>query len=84
MANITYLAHPLPGAQIVLNVDASDFAVGAVIHQIDGDQLKPLGFYSKRMTDTQKRYSTYDRELLAIYQSVKHFKYMLDGQNCII
>lgn len=84
LANITYLAHPLSNAQLVLNVDASDFAVGAVLHQINSDQLEPLGFYSKRMTDTQKRYSTYDRELLAIYQSVKHFKYMIDGRNCII
>lgn len=84
LAKITHLAHPLPDAQIVLNVDASDFAVGAVLHQINNGQLEPLGFYSKRMTDTQKKYSTYDRELLAIYQSVKHFKYMLDGQNCIV
>lgn len=36
------------------------------------------------MTETQKRYSTFDRELLAIYQSIKYFKYAIDGQNCII
>lgn len=84
LANVVYLAHPVPAAQLIMNVDASDFAVGAVLHQMNEGQLEPLGFYSKRMTDTQKRYSTYDREFLAIYQSVKYLKYSIDGQNCII
>lgn len=82
LATVTCLSHPVAGAQLVLHVDASDFAVGAVLQQIVNDELQPLGFYSKRITDTQRRYSTYDRELLAIYQSIKFFKYMIC--NCII
>lgn len=84
LENAVTLAHPKPDAKLVLFVDASNFAVGAAIHQIVDGQLEPLGFYSKRMTDHQKRYSTYDRELLAIYQSIKHFKHTIEGRSCTI
>lgn len=84
LIDATTLAHPLPNAKLALHVDASDFSVGAALHQINGEKLEPLGFYSKRMTDRQKRYSTYDHELLAIYQAVKHFKHMIEGRICTI
>ena len=45
---------------------------------------RPLAYFSRTLTDTEKRYSTFDREFLAIYLSVKHFKYMLDGSPIII
>lgn len=84
IANAALLAHPIPNATLALHVDASNFSVGAVLHQIHNGELQPLSFYSKRMTDTQKRYSTYDRELLAIYQAIKHNKFMIDGRECIV
>lgn len=84
LANSTLLAHPISNAEIKLHVDASNNAVGAVIHQIVNRELQPLAFYSKRLTETQKRYSTYDRELLAIYQSIKHFRFMLEGRTFAI
>lgn len=76
----TMLAYPAKNAELSLSVDASDFAVGAALHQKVGDIWQPLGFYSKKLTDTQRRYSTYDRELVAIFQGVKHFQYMLEGR----
>lgn len=84
LAEATLLVHPSPNAKLVLHVDASNFCVGAAIHELDGGNLRPLGFFSKRMSDTQKRYSTFDRELLAAYQAVKYFKHMIDGRNCTI
>ena len=41
--------------------DASDSVVGAALHQIRGDDPEPLAFISKKLSDTQRRYSTYDR-----------------------
>lgn len=38
----------------------------------------PIGFYSKKLPDAQKVYSTYDRELLAAYLAVLHFKTLID------
>lgn len=84
LINTTYLAHPMENATLTFNVDASNYAVGVVLHQINKGILEPLGFYSKRMNETQMKYSTYDRELLAVYQAVKHFKYMIEGRECII
>lgn len=60
LKNATLLAHPCATAKLSLFTDASNFRVGAALHQtIDGNH-EPLGFYSKRLTDTQKKYSAYD------------------------
>ena len=75
----TPLAIPQSGVTFVLTTDASKFAIGSVIKQ----KGRPLAYYSRTLTDTEKRYSTFDREFLAIYLSVKHFKYMLDGSPII-
>lgn len=84
LANAATIAHPMPDAKLVLHVDASNFAVGAALQQMRDGQLEPLGFFSKRMTDTQKRYSTYDRELLGVYQSIKHFRHLIEGRECAV
>lgn len=84
LANAALLYHPSDTAKLALFVDASETAVGAVLQQQVDDQVQPLAFYSKRLTDTQKRYSAYDRELLAIYQAVKHFQTSVEGRDFTI
>lgn len=37
--------------------------------------------FSKKLNETQKRYSAYDCELLAIHEATKHFRCMLEGQD---
>lgn len=84
LAHATLLAHPAKSAELSLWVDASDFAAGAVLHQIVEGKVQPLGFFSKKFDKAQLRYSTYDRELTAIYLAVRHFKFMLEGRSCHI
>lgn len=84
LANATLLFHPSPELKLVLSVDASDFAVGGALQQIQDDQLQPLAFYSKKLDSAQKKYSTYDRELYAAYSAVKYFRFMLEGRNFTI
>lgn len=80
LAEAATLAYPREGASLSIMVDASDTCVGAVLNQhVEGNE-QPLGYYSKKLTPAQTRYSAYDRELTAIYQSVLHFKYMLEGR----
>ena len=43
-----------------------------------------LAFFSRRLTDTETKYSTFGRELLAIYSSVRHFRHSLEGREFII
>lgn len=81
LANASLLSHPVEGSPLSLWVDASDFGMGAVLQQFVDNQWIPLGFYSKKFTETQRRYSTYDRELQATYSGLKHFQYFLEGQH---
>lgn len=61
LAHATALALPSSLGKLSLQVDDSNFPVEAVLHQTIKGETRPLGFFSKRMTDTQKKYSTYDR-----------------------
>ena len=64
-----------------LVADSSSLAVGAALYQMVDSRPTPLGFFSKKLSDVQKTYSTYDRELLAAYLAVLHFKSLIDGHD---
>lgn len=84
LANAVILSHPAEAVPLILSTDASDIAIGAALEQqINGD-IKPIAFFSKKLSETQKRYSAYDRELLAIYTAVKHFRHLLEGRQIIL
>jgi cleavage and polyadenylation specificity factor subunit 1 len=44
----------------------------------------PLAFFSKKLSPAQQKYSAYDRELLGIYEAVKHFRHMLEVRHFTI
>ncbi|GBN27325.1 Retrovirus-related Pol polyprotein from transposon 297 [Araneus ventricosus] len=64
LANATLLSFPNLDSPLALFTDASDYAVGSVLQQFEEDSWKPFAFFSKKLTNAQKGYSTYDRELL--------------------
>ncbi|BHF67784.1 hypothetical protein SprV_0301081300 [Sparganum proliferum] len=68
-------------AQLILTTDASSSAVGAVLHQQVNNQLQPLAFFSQKLQSAQTRYSTFSRELLAIYLAIRHFRHLLEGRD---
>ena len=70
-----------PNAPTCMMTDASDSAVGAVLQQFVEDSWQPIAFFSKKLKPAERRYSTFDRELLAIYLSVKHFHHFLEGRS---
>ncbi|XP_064479313.1 uncharacterized protein LOC135392535 [Ornithodoros turicata] len=76
----TLLAHPVPDAPTVLMVDASASAVGAVLQQQVSNQWQLLSFFSRKLKDREVRYSTFSRELLAVFLAVKHFRHFLEGR----
>jgi transposase InsO family protein len=80
LAQCTSLAHPLPGAVLALAVDASDTHVGGVLQQVESQNWRPLAFFSKKLSEAESKYSTFDRELLAAYSAIRHFRYLLEGR----
>ncbi|BHF74015.1 hypothetical protein SprV_0401709900 [Sparganum proliferum] len=62
-----------PHAQLIFTTDAFYSAVGAVLHQQVNNQLQPLAFFSQNLQPAQTRYSTFSRELLAVYLAIRHF-----------
>ena len=80
LAEATLLSHPKPGALTAIMSDASDIAVGAVLQQFIDNQWKPIAYFSHKLNSTEARYSTYDRELLAVYLSIRHFRYFVEGR----
>ncbi|GFU86145.1 hypothetical protein TNCV_368031 [Trichonephila clavipes] len=81
LADAALLAHPSPSAPLALRVDASDYAIGGALHQVVDSELQPLAFFSRKLTSSEKSYSAYDRELLAIYSAIRHFRYMLEARD---
>jgi hypothetical protein len=64
----------------VIYTDASSRQLGGVITQ----KNRPLAFFSRKLTETQQRYSVTDQELLSIVELLHEFKGMLLGQRIII
>lgn len=80
LADVSLLAHPVPDAPLSLMTDASNVGIGGVLQQHIGGAWQPLGFFSQKLAPRETRYSTFGRELLAAYLSVKHFRYHLEGR----
>ena len=80
LADATMLAHPLQDAPTALTTDASDTAVGGVLEQWVNGTWQPLSFFSRQLKSNEVKYSTFDRELLAVHLGVRHFRCFLEGR----
>lgn len=84
LINATSLCYHSPSDKISINVDASDMAIGAVLQSHSAEGTRPMAFFSRKLTPAEQKYSTYDRELLGIYCSVRYFRHNLEGHDFII
>ena len=81
LTDATHLAHPIQEAELSLAVDASNHHVGAALQQRSpGGEWQPLSFFSRKLTNTETRYSSFDRELLAVVVALHHFWFLLEGR----
>ena len=65
---------------IILYSEASQFAIGAVLVEVQNGFERVLCYAPKSASKTQNRYSTTKRELSAIVNYTTHFKHYLLGQ----
>lgn len=77
----TTLLHPDPSLPYVLEVDASEVAIGAVISQCQGprDLLHPVAFFSHKLSPAKRNYDAGDRVLLTIKAALEEWRYLLEG-----
>ena len=80
IAQETSLALPDYSKPFQIYTDASDYQLGGVIQQ-DG---RPLAFYSRKLNTAQKNYTTEEKELLGIVETLKEFKGMLLGYDITV
>ena len=73
------LAYPIPGEEFVLDTDASGFAVGAVLSQVQEGKERVLAHGSRSLTKQERNYCVTRKELLAIMYFVKKYHHYLYG-----
>lgn len=84
LTNTPLLQYPDFDKTVILTTDASNVALGAVLSQGQISNDKPIAYASRTLSDTEARYSTIERECLAIIWAVKHFRPYLYGRKFII
>ena len=80
LADAALLFHPVAGVELRVNTDASSRAIAGAIHQVVDGVQQPLGFFSRRTSPAESKYSAYDLELLAIYSTILKFRHVLEGR----
>lgn len=78
-ASPTLLQAPDMSAGFVLTTDACATGIGAELTQEIGDEVKHLGFFSKRMKKCQKAYSATELEAFAVQAALRHFAPIIMG-----
>ena len=79
LEDATTLSYPYPNLPCIVDSDASDVAIGAVLSQVIEGEERPIAFYSRIMSQTQRNYCPTRRELLAAVSAVQHFRHYLFG-----
>jgi len=63
-----------------MEVDASAYAVGAILFQMDDQGWKhDVGYYSKALNLAEHNYDIWDREVLAVIKALGNWQHLLIG-----
>ena len=73
MAQHPILTFPYFNKVFTIEIDASNLAIRAVLSQDN----KPVAFFSEKLIDAKKKYSTYDLEFYSMVQALKKWRHYL-------
>ncbi|KAE9167490.1 hypothetical protein PF004_g28808 [Phytophthora fragariae] len=80
LANPPVLAHPDFSRQFCVKMDASDYAVGGYLYQLDDqDQERIIAYGGRKLSPAELKYPTREKELLAALYAMRTWKvYLID------
>lgn len=84
LSSAPVLAAPIDEGKFVLDTDASDKAIGAVLQQYQGQDLKVIAYASRCLSQAERAYCVTRRELLACIYGLKRWRQYLLGRPMII
>ena len=74
------LTHWIPNAQLIVETDALDYALAAILSIVNEDnEVHPVAFHSCTFTAAELNYNTYDKKLLTIFETFKIWQYYLES-----
>lgn len=74
------MAYPLDKGEYFLDCDASDYAIGGVLSQIQGGEEKVISYGSKMLNKAERNYCVTDKELLAVRYFIEYYRQYLLGR----
>ena len=74
------LIHPDFTKSFILDVDASDLSIGAVLSQITENGERVIAYVSRTLSKSERRYCVSRKEMLALVYFVKYFRLYLYGK----
>ena len=78
------LAYPDPHKTFILDTDASDAGIGAVLSQEEAGYERVIAYASRALTKQERKYATTKKELLSMVTFTKHFKHYLLGKEFVL
>ena len=85
LMNTPILAFPNFARPFMLQTDASDYAIGAVLSQEDSEHREhPVAFISRTLNTTEQKYSVTEKECLAVVYACKVFRPIIFGKELTI
>jgi hypothetical protein len=78
------LSYPNPDQTFIIDTDASNTGMGAVLSQVQDGVEKVIAYFSKTLSKPERNYCATRKELLAIVTSIDHFHHYLYGRNFLL
>lgn len=75
-----FLHYPVPDTPLILTTDASGIGIGGVLQQKIEGNLHNLYYHSQVLTPCERKYSTIEKEALAIYKCIIRMRPLLLGR----
>src|SRR3984957_11117572 len=74
------LTHWIPDTPIIIETDASDYAIAAILSiALPDGEIHPVAFHSHTLTSPELNYDTHDKELLVIFEAFQKWRHYLEG-----